>query len=101
MAVFTQEEKQEFLACAGTFRRLLSKLEKGRKIRVKSHGFTSRERQELSMNIVLVIDQFDNGNNGTTITARRYAEQLRRRGHRVTILAGGEAADGKICAPGA
>ena len=51
------------------------------------------------MNIVLVIDQFDNGNNGTTITARRYAEQLRRRGHRVTILAGGEAAEGKICAP--
>ena len=45
------------------------------------------------MNIVLVIDQFDNGNNGTTITARRYAEQLRRRGHRVTILAGGEAAE--------
>ncbi|MFR8331662.1 MAG: hypothetical protein ACLU9S_04260 [Oscillospiraceae bacterium] len=40
------------------------------------------------MNIVLVIDQFDNGNNGTTITARRYAEQLPRRGHRVTILAG-------------
>ena len=31
MAVFTQEEKQEFLACAGTFRRLLSKLEKGGK----------------------------------------------------------------------
>ncbi len=51
------------------------------------------------MNIVLVIDQFDNGNNGTTITARRYAEQLRRRGHHVTILAGGEAAEGKICAP--
>ena len=29
MAVFTEEEKQEFLACAGTFRRLLSKLESG------------------------------------------------------------------------
>ena len=51
------------------------------------------------MNIVLVIDQFDNSNNGTTITARRYAEQLRRRGHRVTILAGGEPAEHKICAP--
>ena len=25
----TEEEKQEFLACAGTFRRLLSKLESG------------------------------------------------------------------------
>lgn len=51
------------------------------------------------MNIVLVIDQFDNSNNGTTVTARRYAEQLRRRGHQVTILAGGEPAPHKICAP--
>lgn len=51
------------------------------------------------MNIVLVIDQFDNSNNGTTITARRYAEQLRRRGHKVTILAGGDPAEHKICAP--
>ena len=42
------------------------------------------------MNIVLVIDQFDNGNNGTTITARRYAEQLRRRGHRRGRSGGGE-----------
>ncbi len=51
------------------------------------------------MHIVLVIDQYDNSNNGTTVTARRYAEQLRRRGHQVTILAGGEPADHKICAP--
>jgi len=51
------------------------------------------------VNIVLVIDQFDDGNNGTTVTARRYAHELRRLGHRVTILAGGEPAAHKICAP--
>ena len=42
------------------------------------------------MKIVLVIDQFDSGNNGTTVTARRFAEQLCRRGHTVTVLACGE-----------
>ncbi|HIW74614.1 MAG TPA: glycosyltransferase [Firmicutes bacterium] len=42
------------------------------------------------MKIVLVIDQFDSGNNGTTVTARRYAEQLQQRGHTVTVLACGE-----------
>ncbi len=51
------------------------------------------------MNIVLVVDQFDDGNNGTTVTARRYAHELRKLGHRVTILAGGEPAPHKICAP--
>ncbi len=51
------------------------------------------------MNIVLVIDQYDNSNNGTTVTARRYAQQLRSRGHQVTILAGGEPTPHKICAP--
>lgn len=51
------------------------------------------------MNIVLVIDQFDDGNNGTTVTARRYAHELRKLGHRVTILAGGDPAENKICAP--
>ena len=29
------------------------------------------------MKIVLVIDQFDDSNNGTTVTARRFAGQLR------------------------
>ena len=51
------------------------------------------------MNIVLVIDQFDNGNNGTTITARRFAEELRYRGHTVKILAAGEPEPDKICVP--
>ena len=51
------------------------------------------------MKIVLVVDQFDNGNNGTTVTARRFAEQLRKRGHEVTILAGGEPMEHKIAVP--
>ena len=50
------------------------------------------------MKIVLVIDQFDDSNNGTTVTARRFAGQLRRRGHEVVILAGGAPCEGKICA---
>ena len=49
------------------------------------------------MNIVLVIDQYDSSNNGTTVTARRYAAQLRERGHKVTIVACGEPYEGKIC----
>ncbi|MGI5977251.1 MAG: glycosyltransferase [Candidatus Limivicinus sp.] len=51
------------------------------------------------MKIVLVIDQFDQGNNGTTITARRYAEQLRRRGHTVKVLAAGGPEPDKITVP--
>ena len=51
------------------------------------------------MHIVLVLDQFDDGNNGTTVTARRYAQELRKLGHTVTILAGGEDAENKVGAP--
>ena len=51
-------------------------------------GFKKVGRREF-MKIVLVVDQFDSSNNGTTVTARRYAEELRKRGHEVTILAGG------------
>ena len=41
------------------------------------------------MRIVLVIDQFDDSNNGTTITAQRYAASLRQRGHEVRVVAVG------------
>ena len=51
------------------------------------------------MKIVLVVDQFDHSNNGTTITARRFAEQLRKKGHTVTVLAAGEPEPGKIAVP--
>ncbi|MEA4969323.1 MAG: glycosyltransferase [Candidatus Pelethousia sp.] len=48
------------------------------------------------MKIVLVIDQFDKLNNGTTATAQRYAEALRIRGHTVTVLASGIVEKDKI-----
>ncbi len=51
------------------------------------------------MKIVLVIDQFDHSNNGTTMTARRFAEQLRRRGHTVKVLAAGAPEPDKITVP--
>ncbi|NLG84564.1 MAG: glycosyltransferase, partial [Firmicutes bacterium] len=53
----------------------------------------------MEMHIVLVIDQFDTLNNGTTASARRYAEELRKRGHRVTVLAAGESREDKIGVP--
>ena len=58
----------------------------------RSHG-------GVCLKIVLVIDQFDHSNNGTTITARRFAEQLRNRGHQVTILAAGAPEPDKITVP--
>ena len=48
------------------------------------------------MIIVLVIDQFDSGNNGTTVTARRYAEALRSLGHTVRVVAAGAPAPDKF-----
>lgn len=51
------------------------------------------------MKIVLVIDQFDSANNGTTITAQRFAKELRKRGHHVTVLACGEPSAGKVAVP--
>lgn len=37
------------------------------------------------MKIVLVIDQYDIGNNGTTMSARNLVNALRERGHEVKI----------------
>lgn len=48
------------------------------------------------MRVVMVIDQYDSLNNGTTATTRRYAEELRKRGHTVTILASGRAESNKV-----
>ena len=47
------------------------------------------------MKILLVIDQFDNGNNGTTISARRFADGLIQRGHTVYIASTGEQRENK------
>ena len=38
------------------------------------------------MKILIVIDQYDNGNNGTTMSARRFVEALEKRGHEVSIV---------------
>jgi glycosyltransferase involved in cell wall biosynthesis/1-acyl-sn-glycerol-3-phosphate acyltransferase len=48
------------------------------------------------MHIVMVLDQYDSLNNGTTVTAHRYAEELRVRGHTVTVLASGMAEEDKV-----
>ena len=42
------------------------------------------------MKILIVIDQYDNGNNGTTMSARRFVEALEKRGHEVSIVSTGK-----------
>ena len=42
------------------------------------------------MKILIVIDQFDQDNNGTTISARRFAKGLEKRGHEVSIVSTGK-----------
>lgn len=41
------------------------------------------------MKILIIIDQYDNGNNGTTMSARRFVEALERRGHKVCVVSTG------------
>ncbi|MDR1668883.1 MAG: glycosyltransferase [Oscillospiraceae bacterium] len=45
------------------------------------------------MKILLFIDQYDSANNGTTISARRFAEELMRRGHEVRVVCAGDSSD--------
>lgn len=47
------------------------------------------------MKILLVVDQFDDANNGMTISARRFAKGLEQKGHEVHIAAVGEERDKK------
>lgn len=47
------------------------------------------------MKIVLVIDQFDDANNGTTISAQRFARALMAHGNQVRVIACGKPADYK------
>lgn len=51
------------------------------------------------MKILIVIDQYDSGNNGTTISAQRFARGLRERGHEVRVAAAGDPAPGKYVQP--
>ena len=45
------------------------------------------------MKILIVIDQFDNSNNGTTISARRFAKGLQDAGNEVYVVSTGEKED--------
>lgn len=47
------------------------------------------------MKILIVIDQYDGANNGTTISARRFVENLRKRGHEVRVISTGKEEEGK------
>ncbi|MDP2892086.1 MAG: glycosyltransferase [Bacillota bacterium] len=47
------------------------------------------------MRIVLVLDQYDNENNGTTVSAARFVEHLRANGHDVRVVSTGSPASGK------
>ena len=42
------------------------------------------------MKILIVIDQFDNSNNGTTISARRFAKGLKEAGNKVYVVSTGD-----------
>ncbi|MFQ9871658.1 MAG: glycosyltransferase [Oscillospiraceae bacterium] len=47
------------------------------------------------MRILLVMDQIDSENNGTTISAKRFAEKLAQHGNQVRAVSTGEEKDGK------
>ncbi len=47
------------------------------------------------MKILMVIDQFDDDNNGTTISARRFAETLRQHGNEVRVVSTGAPSENK------
>lgn len=49
---------------------------------INKQNLSSKEH----LNILLVIDQYEEANNGTTITARRLADGLKLLGHSVGIV---------------
>lgn len=51
------------------------------------------------MKILFVIDTYDTSNNGTSISAQRFAAELRRRGHEVKILTAGQAGEDRFALP--
>lgn len=53
------------------------------------------EREDHRVKILLVIDQFDADNNGTTISARRFAQALENHGNEVRVVSTGEEREGK------
>lgn len=51
------------------------------------------------MKILLIIDQFDSANNGTTMSARRFAQTLSAHGNEVRVAACGRKGDNKYVMP--
>lgn len=51
------------------------------------------------MRILFVIDQYDSANNGTTISARRFAEALAARGNEVRVVSCGRSSEDKYAVP--
>ena len=51
------------------------------------------------MKIALVIDTYDCHSNGTTVSAQRFVERLRSRGHEVRVVTTGQPAQGKYIVP--
>lgn len=51
------------------------------------------------MKILFVIDTYDTSNNGTSISAQRFAAELRNRGHEVMILTTGEPGEHRFNVP--
>jgi len=51
------------------------------------------------MKILFVVDTYFSSNNGTSISAQRFAEGLRNRGHEVEILTAGEKGQGPFVVP--
>lgn len=45
------------------------------------------------MNILIIVDQFHNSNNGTTVSARRFAEGLEKAGHHVSVVCVGPSSE--------
>lgn len=52
-----------------------------------------------NMKILLVMDQFDTANNGTTVSAQRFAQALQRRGNEVRVATAGQAGEGRYVMP--
>ena len=53
-------------------------------------GLWTYEKEGSFMKIILVTDEYGSLNNGTTMTAHRFYQMLRERGHDVHMLASGE-----------
>jgi glycosyltransferase involved in cell wall biosynthesis len=65
-------------------------------IPVEPEGHASPAVEPRPLRIAMVIDAWDDANNGAVVSTRRFSEILRARGHTVEVLATGEPMPGKI-----